>query len=153
MVQCHLSREEVRSGFFLSSTAKKAGALGVLPCHPEPLLWLIVFPLGCRPWNTKTINVEHSSIKKPTGTTEIISAFGVDKPLGVGIDQDVRRETNRGRTLSFNHSVSTVYATLYVAVQWKVHSWLEMVFDELNEAAMDFTSVMGPAKGDWFLNQ
>ena len=36
----------------------------------------------------------------------------------------------------------TVYETLHVAVQWKVCSWLEeMVFDELNEAAIDFTTM------------
>ena len=40
-----------------------------------------------------------------------------------------------------------VYATLYVALQSKVYSWLDKpVFDKLNKTVIDPSSVVGPAK-------
>ena len=40
-----------------------------------------------------------------------------------------------------------VYATLYVALQSKVYSWLDKpIFDKLNKTVIEPSSVVGPAK-------
>ena len=56
---------------------------------------------------------------------------------------------DRVTTLARHHksiSVSTVYTTRYVVLQSTVNCWLaNTTVDKLNDAAIDFTSVVNPA--------
>ena len=76
-----------RASFFLG--AAKCRCPRGFALAPGILLWLFFSPLGRHPWNAETVDVEHSSIRKPTGTAEIISTFEVQKPFGIDIEQDV----------------------------------------------------------------